>query len=208
MPPIDALILDFGEVLVRPQSVASIQRLADLAGMEIADFKERYWQHRLGYDSGLLSDAEVLATSHRRGLLQARFESTLQALMTADFMSWSDYREDLWDLTLDFKSRGGRTALLSNGVPAVMDTVRSTRTLAEHFDAVVVSYEVGCVKPDPRIYQICLAQLGAHAVSTLFVDDRLENLEAAGRLGIQTFHFLGDHSVAALRARLLDETNP
>ena len=58
MPPIDALILDFGEVLVRPQSAASIQRMADLVGLEVADFKERYWQHRLGYDSGLLSDAE------------------------------------------------------------------------------------------------------------------------------------------------------
>ena len=208
MPSIDALILDFGEVLVRPQSAASIQRLADLAGLEIADFKERYWQHRLGYDSGLLSDAEYWRRVTEGALLQARFESTLQDLMTADFMSWTDYREELWDLTLDFKSRGGRTALLSNGVPAVMDTVRSTRPLTGHFDAVVVSYEVGCVKPDPRIYQICLAQLGAHAVSTLFVDDRLENLEAAARLGIQTFHFLGDHSVAALRARLLDETNP
>ena len=42
MPSIDALILDFGEVLVRPQSAASIQRMADLAGLEIADFNERY----------------------------------------------------------------------------------------------------------------------------------------------------------------------
>jgi putative hydrolase of the HAD superfamily len=208
MPLIDALILDFGEVLVRPQSAASIQRLADLAGLEIADFRERYWQHRLGYDSGLLSDAEYWRRVTEGALLQARFESTLQDLMTADFMSWTDYREEMWDLTLDFKSRGGRTALLSNGVPAVMDTVRSTRPLAGHFDAVVVSYEVGCVKPDPRIYQICLAQLGAQAVSTLFVDDRLENLEAAGRQGIQTFHFLGDHSLSALQARLRDETRP
>ena len=72
-----------------------------------------------------------------------------------------------------------------------MDTVRSTRTLAEHFDAVVVSYEVGCVKPDPRIYQICLAQLGAQAVSTLFVDDRLENLEAAGVRGSRRSIFSG-----------------
>ena len=141
MPPIDALILDFGEVLVRPQSAASIQRLADLAGLEIADFKERYWQHRLGYDSGLLSDAEYWRRVTEGVLLQARFESTLQALMRADFMSWTDYREEMWDLTLDFKSRGGRTALLSNGVPAVMDTVRSTRTLAEHFDAVVGSHD-------------------------------------------------------------------
>jgi putative hydrolase of the HAD superfamily len=206
--PVDALILDFGEVLVRPQSAASIQRMADLAGLEISDFKERYWQHRPGYDSGVLSDAEYWRRVTEGGPVPARFDSTLQALMTADFMSWSDYREDLWDLTLDFKSRGGRTAVLSNGVPAVMDTVRSTRALAEHFDAVVVSYEVRCAKPDPRIYQICLAQLGARAASTLFVDDRLDNLEAAARQGMQTFHFLGDQSVPALRALLLNGTIP
>ena len=208
MRPIDCLILDFGEVLVRPQSAASIQRMADLAGLGTVDFKERYWQHRPGYDSGLLSDTEYWRRVTEGVLLQARFESTLQALMTADFMSWTDYREELWDLTIEFKTRGGRTAVLSNGVPAVMDAVKSTRTLAEHFDAVVVSHEVGCVKPDPRIYQICLAQLGAQTGSTLFVDDRLDNLDAAERLGIQTFHFLGDHSVAALRARVLDGTSP
>jgi putative hydrolase of the HAD superfamily len=207
MPPIDVLVLDFGEVLVRPQSAASIRRMADLAGLEIADFTERYWQHRLGYDSGRLSDADYWRRVTEGTLPAARFDSTLHALMTADFVSWTDYREDVWDLALAFKSRGGRTGILSNGVPAVMNGVRSTRALAGHFDEVVVSCEVGCVKPDARIYEICLSQLGAQAASTLFVDDRLENLDAAARQGIQTLHFLGDQSVAALQARLLDGTS-
>jgi putative hydrolase of the HAD superfamily len=176
--------------------------MADLAGLELAAFKDRYWQHRLGYDSGALSSADYWRRVTAGVIPPAQFDSALQALTTADFIAWSDYREDLWALTLDFKSRGGRTAILSNGVPSVMDGVRSTRALGEYFDAVVVSYEVGCVKPDPRIYEICLAQLGAQASSSLFVDDRLENLEAAARAGIQTFHFVGDESVAALRARL------
>ena len=37
---------------------------------------------------------------------------------------------------------------------------------------------------------------------TLFVDDRIENLRAAEDVGLQTFHFTGDDSVAALRTVL------
>ena len=116
MLPIDALILDFGEVLVRPQSAASIQRMADLVGLEVADFfKERYWRHQLTGGGELLSDAEYWRRVTDGVLLQARFQSNLQTLMTADFISWSDYREELWDLMLGFRSRGGRTALLWMG---------------------------------------------------------------------------------------------
>ena len=35
--------------------------------------------------------------------------------MTADFISWSDYREELWDLTLDFRSRGGQPLICRMG---------------------------------------------------------------------------------------------
>jgi FMN phosphatase YigB (HAD superfamily) len=65
-----------------------------------------------------------------------------------------------------------------------------------------VSYEVGCAKPDAAIYRICLDQLQVPAASVLFVDDRVENLEAASRLGIQTLHFTGDESVEELRGRI------
>jgi epoxide hydrolase-like predicted phosphatase len=77
--------------------------------------------------------------------------------------------------------------------------VRAARPLAQCFDAVIVSCEVGCAKPDPRIYQICLTQLGVTPSSAVFVDDRLENLAAAEQLGIRTLHFTGEESVAQLK---------
>ncbi len=92
--------------------------------------------------------------------------------------------------------------MLSNGVPEVMARIRAERTLESWFVVVVVSCEVGCTKPDPRIYEICLSRLGVAADRTLFVDDRAVNVEAAAQLGIQTLHFTGDHSMRDLRLRV------
>jgi putative hydrolase of the HAD superfamily len=197
---VNALVLDYGEVLVRAQALEAVQRLAALAGLDEEEFRLRYWRWRLDYDRGVLSDdaywrrvidGEAADVSERA--------STTEALAEADFESWSDYREDMWDLAAAFKRRGGRTAILSNGPPSVISRVRRQRRLADYFDVVIVSCEVGCTKPDARIYEVCLSQLGSQPDATLFVDDRLENLDGAARLGIQTLHFVGDESVEAVR---------
>lgn len=201
---ISALILDFGEVLVRPQSATSLQQMAQLARLEVEEFVQRYWRHRRGYDTGQLSGPaywqEVLGTPND----VENEGAAIEALKAADAESWTDYRRDVWELAAGFRQHG-RTALLSNGVPEVMTRVRSEKNLSEYFDAVVISYEVGCAKPDTRIYQLCLTALGVEAESTLFVDDRRENIEAAARLGMHVFPFYGDDSVAELQSRLAQE---
>ena len=198
---IRGLILDFGEVLVRPQSAGSLQRMARLARLDVDEFVRRYWRHRRDYDTGQLS-----GTAYWRHVvgIQNNIEdedATVKALKAADAESWTDYRREMWELAARFRERG-RTALLSNGVPEVMTRVRAEKNLSDYFNAVVISYEVGCAKPDARIYQLCLTALGVEAESALFVDDRRENLDAAARLGMRVFHFTGDDSVAKLRSRL------
>jgi putative hydrolase of the HAD superfamily len=200
---LDALVLDYGEVLVRAQPPGAVGRMAALAGLDEEEFRRRYWRWRLDYDRGVLSDAEYWRRiTEGADVGSGSVESAGEALAAADYESWSDFREDVWDLARAFRRRGGRTAILSNGVPAVIDRVRRDRPLGDYFDAVVVSCEVGCTKPEPRIYEICLAQLGTAPRATLFVDDRVENLEGAARLGIRTLHFTGDDSVEALRRAL------
>ena len=66
----------------------------------------------------------------------------------------------------------------------------------------IVSCEVGCCKPDPAIYRLCIDQLGHPAAQTLFVDDRAENLEAAEAAGLRTLPLTGDESVSVLRTML------
>jgi putative hydrolase of the HAD superfamily len=196
-----ALILDFGEVLTRPQSPAAVERLATVAGLAVDEFVARYWRYRPDYDGGGLAVDEYWRRVLERD--EPVPATVLEELIAADAASWTDYRNDVWDLAAAFHARGRRTAMLSNGVPEIIGHVRTERRLADWFDVVIVSCEVGCCKPDPAIYQLCLDRLGEPADQTLFVDDRAENLQAAELVGLQTLQFWGDESVAVLR-RLLD----
>lgn len=176
--------------------------MARRVGVSVDAFRAAYRQHRDSYDAGLPAEdywRRVLGTlghpSEATGVL-----AMVAWLIQGDVESWTGYREEVWDLVRSFRANGGRTAMLSNGVPEVMARIRAERPLESWFDATVVSCEVGIAKPDPRIYRICIARLGVDPEESLFVDDRVENVEAAAQLGIRILHFMGDHSVDELRA--------
>ncbi len=57
------------------------------------------------------------------------------------------------------------------------------------FDEFIVSYQVGVMKPDPRIYQEALRRSGLPAEACVFVDDRPANVEGATRVGMHAFRF-------------------
>lgn len=54
------------------------------------------------------------------------------------------------------------------------------------FDAITVSYEVGHVKPGPKIFHECMKRLGATAGECLLIDDSNKNTQAAENLGMKT----------------------
>lgn len=79
-----------------------------------------------------------------------------------------------------------------------------SRGLADHFDAVYFSYEMGMRKPDPDIYKRVLADQGWIPEDTIFVDDNESNLVGARAAGLQTLHHptnlpLQIHLVSALQ---------
>jgi putative hydrolase of the HAD superfamily len=191
-----ALILDFGEVLTKPQPPQLVERMASLARLPLDQFVTRYWRHRPDYDAGLpASEFWHRVLEDVKGLP----DSVIADLIEVDAASWRDYRADVWNIAASFRALGNRTAILSNGVPEIMSRVRAERALESWFDAVLVSYEVGLCKPDPAIYRACLERVGVEAGQALFVDDRVENLRGAESVGLQTYHFTGDSSISGLK---------
>ncbi len=65
------------------------------------------------------------------------------------------------------------------------------------FDAYVLSYEEGYMKPDPRIYKAALEKAEVQADECLFIDDKGDNIDAANVLGIKTIHFVERADLAA-----------
>jgi putative hydrolase of the HAD superfamily len=173
--------------------------MATLARLPFDEFVSRYWRHRADYDGGLTGEEYWRRVLDGSGSMSAE---AIGDLIDADFQSWSDYRPEVWDIAATFRARGGRTAMLSNGVVEIVARLRRERGLDRWFDVVVASCEVGTCKPHQKIYRICLERLGLAADAALFVDDRMENLQAAREIGLHTQHFLGDSSVSDLRRAL------
>ena len=79
-----------------------------------------------------------------------------------------------------------KKAMLSNSFPFHK---KYYETVAEYFELVVLSHEVGIRKPSPEIYQMVLDKLGVKAKEAFFVDDIKSYVEAAKCLGIHALQF-------------------
>lgn len=71
----------------------------------------------------------------------------------------------------------------------------------QHFEGIVVSGSEQTRKPFPKIYEILLDRHRLRAPASLFIDDSLENVSAALKIGMRAIHF---HNPDQLRSDLLD----
>ncbi len=82
-----------------------------------------------------------------------------------------------------------RLLALSNTNAIHFETVRARYPILKHFDDCILSFEVGAVKPDPRIYRIALARAGCLPGECFFTDDVTSYVEAAKREGMEAVRF-------------------
>ena len=103
------------------------------------------------------------------------------------------------ELLQDLKDRGFRLFVLSN-------TCVHWRSFWEEiqghelFEDVVISAEVGLVKPQPEIFRLACERFGISAGESVFIDDTPANAEAAYYVGMRAVVFHGD--TAELRREL------
>ncbi|NUP53818.1 MAG: HAD family hydrolase [Catenulispora sp.] len=98
--------------------------------------------------------------------------------------AWLPYPDALETLR-EAKDRGLATAVISN----ISFDIRPHLKLAgllELLDAVVLSYEVGLIKPDPAIFQLACDELGVDPASAVMVGDHAAD-GGGTALGIRTY---------------------
>ena len=67
--------------------------------------------------------------------------------------------------------------------------IRENYPLIKHFDEYILSYEVGALKPSPRIYEEAIARAGCEARECFFTDDIPEYVAGARKAGIDAVQF-------------------
>lgn len=68
----------------------------------------------------------------------------------------------------------------------------------QHFTKLFLSFEMGCVKPNTKIFQIAISDIGFHPEEILFIDDSLANINAARALNLNTYHINSHNSIYSL----------
>jgi putative hydrolase of the HAD superfamily len=104
------------------------------------------------------------------------------------------------DLLKPLKKAGFRLYYLSNFAEEMFAKIRSKNHFFSYFDGGILSSTVKMLKPEPEIYHKLIQKYDITPTETLFIDDLLPNIEAAGVIGFQTI-YLPDHTL--LREELL-----
>jgi putative hydrolase of the HAD superfamily len=178
------LLLDWGGVMTG-NLLASFRAFCEAEGLDpnalVGIFRENPDARELlfGFEEGRMEEAEfetglgqLLGVARAEGLIDRLFSgstpevSMVQAVRVA-------------------RSAGIKTGLISNS----WGTHRYPRELlAELFDGIVISGEVGIRKPAPRIYELGAQAIGVNPGECVFVDDLPFNLPPAQELGMAVVH--------------------
>jgi FMN phosphatase YigB (HAD superfamily) len=80
-------------------------------------------------------------------------------------------------------------AILSNTNPWHIEYCEKNYPFLTLFEHHFYSYLLGTAKPEKRIFEIVLSRLKTLPENICFIDDRLENIQVAKKLGFQTLHY-------------------
>lgn len=196
----EGFIFDYGGVLVHHQTGADQARLAAIAGVPKDLFIDLYWSDRLDYDKGSLTAAEYWQALATRAGAGALTQQQVVQLSEIDSQSWMQFDDVMWNWIDQLSNAGKRVALLSNMPRELGETLKAKTDKLSRFDQVTLSYEVHSIKPEPVIYEHCLEGIGTSPEQTLFLDDKIANVQGAELLGIRAIQFL-DRDDILLRIR-------
>lgn len=185
---VKAVFFDLGGVIVRTEFQSPRQQLAERFGMEYDDLDKIVFGGGSNGTAARASLGEINVDEHWKAVarkLKIRDEEV--ASVRAEF-----FAGDIVDLTLleYIRSLRGKykTGLISNAWSDLRDFVVREK-FDDAFDKMIISAEVGAVKPDPRIFQIALDAFGVKPKEAVFVDDFYANIEGCEKVGIKGIHF-------------------
>ncbi len=181
------LLFDFGDVFVDLDKGATLRKLSEAGYTEV---RAEMYPLIAQYEKGTVSTGDFL--SQAMAFFPEMGKEELMEAWNAIILDFPEYR---LDFIRDLAARGThRLFLLSNTnilhIERVIERMGSEQysRFSSCFEGFYLSHEIGMRKPDAEVFQMILESNALLPGETLFVDDTLEHIQSAGRLGIKTWH--------------------
>ena len=182
------IVFDVGKVLVAFTPVEMMKGLGfEDKTCEIvlnAVFHNKLWDVN---DKGIMTTEELIqgfianAPEYEKEIKLA-FEHVGDAIEMFPFvMEWVQ----------DLKARGYQLYIISNYGDYTYEQTKHKMKFLSYMDGIIFSYQQKMIKPDLEIYEKLLKDYDLKAEECVFIDDRLENIEAAQKVGYAGIQFFG-----------------
>jgi putative hydrolase of the HAD superfamily len=190
---VDAVLFDLYDTLVWTEWPKVRERLAETTGLSPRDLMRGFVDTREARGVGTFGSFEGDLAAVLRAAGGEPSDQQVDALAALELRSLIDGGVHLYEDSLpvlrELRRRGVATAIVSNcdhGTRPIVDSLR----LEEEVDAVILSFEVHVMKPDPKIFRAALDRIGGDAGTSMFVDDQPIYLDGAAALGLRTFQIV------------------
>ncbi len=184
--PIKAVIWDLGGVILRTEETAPRQQLADRLGMARYDLEELVFHS----PSGMQAQRGEISVEQHWEKLRQELNLSQEEMPAVREAFWGGDRIDT-GLLEDIRSLRPRIrlGLLSNAFSDLRQVITEYWGFGDVFETLVISAEVGIMKPDARIYHLALDRLAVRPDEAVFIDDFPRNVAGSQALGIPTILF-------------------
>lgn len=184
------VVFDFGQVLVRfePDYMVGqyVRDPEDAKMLEEVIFDRLYWDE---LDAGTITDEEVVSA------IKERIPESLWEASEKIYYNWI-YNipeiEGMRELISHIKGKYGVSVYLLSNISEYFAEHSNEIPILKLLDGCVYSSKCGKVKPDAEIYENLCSEFNILPEETIFVDDRKENIDGAGKIGITGYVFDGD----------------
>ena len=190
--PIKAIIFDYGSVLVQLVDETPRQQLADRYGIPLKRIYQLLFDTEASIQAAL---GEISMEHHWRAIHEILdVPPGERAEFIGQFWSADGLNRELVEVLPSLRERY-YLGLLSNANDDLRQMLTERWQIAGRFDDMIISAEVGLLKPDRRIYELAVSRLGVQPAEAVFIDDMPANVEGARIAGLQAIQYLNNPQV-------------
>lgn len=194
--PLRTILFDLGNVLVHFSHERMYTQIGQICGRPQAEIRMLVEDSGLGtaFERGHISEQQF--HQHLEQQLDSPLDLAALRRAVADIF---ELNTPMMPVLSRLREAGHRLVLLSNTNETHIAWIRDRFDVLDHFDTLVLSYEVGAVKPEDAIYRAALAAIDCNPSECFYTDDIPQYVDRARMHGLQAEVFTG---AEALRSHL------
>ncbi len=188
---IDAIIFDLGGVIINLDTNATVKAFAHLSNKSIDDISIAYANANFfkDYEIGAISDAQFrneirksLGINASDELIDEAWNAMLLEIPLNRIAAFKKLKEHFKLFVMS-----NTNDIHIRKFDEIFSELNTGTTFRAYFDKVYYSQDIGARKPNAGAWTPILEEYKLDANRALFIDDRLDNIQAASNLGMQTF---------------------